>query len=152
MRKDKKSFFERLTGTIKVEEGDHEIEETSDAGQTNWTEEEEREGQLTVDVFQTPDHIVIKTMVAGVRPDDLDVSITRDMVTIRGKREEEKNINDDDYFFRELYWGSFSRSVMLPQEVEVDSAEASERNGLLTIKLSKIDKGRQTKLRIKSNS
>jgi HSP20 family protein len=152
MRKDKKSFFERLTGTIKVEEAEQELEDTSSETGTAWTEEEEREGQLTVDVYQTPDQIIIKTMVAGVRPDDLDVSITRDMVTIRGKREEEKNINDTDYFFRELYWGSFSRSVVLPQEVEVDSAEAIERHGLLTIKLNKIDKGRQTKLRIKSNS
>ena len=90
-------------------------------------------------------------MVAGVRPEDLDISITRDMVTIRGKREEERSVKDEDFFYRELYWGSFSRTITLPQEVEIDTAEAVEKHGLLILKLTKVDKGRQTKVRVKSN-
>ena len=73
----------------------------------DWMEEENEEGQLTVDVFNTPNEIVIKAIVAGVKPDDLDISITRDMVTIRGKREEQKEVEGEDYFYRELYWGAF---------------------------------------------
>jgi HSP20 family protein len=113
-------------------------------------EETEEEGELSVDVYQTSDEIVIKTMVAGVRPDDLDVNITRDMVTIRGKRDEDEDSHNHDYFHKELYWGSFSRTIMLPEEIEVEEAQAVERHGLLIITLPKIDKSKQNKLRVKS--
>ncbi len=113
--------------------------------------EVEVEGELAVDVYQTPSHIIIKAMIAGVRPEDLDVSITRDMVTIRGKRERASEGQAGDFFFQELYWGSFSRTIVLPQEVEIEEAEAVEKHGLLIIKLPKLDKGRQAKLKVKSN-
>lgn len=154
MSKEKRSFFERLTGSVKVNKEEEELVEEAgelSAKGESWMEEETGEGQLTVDVFQNSSEIIIKTMVAGVRPEDLDISITRDMVTIKGKREGERNISDDDYFHRELYWGSFSRTILLPQEVNVDEAEAIERHGLLILKLPKLDKTRQTKLRVKTN-
>ena len=113
-------------------------------------DEEEKDGELTVDVYQTNDMIVIKAMIAGVRPEDLDISITRDMVTIKGSREEEKIARDDDYFIRELYWGSFSRSISLPEEIDVDDSEAIEKHGLLILKLPKLDKKRQSKLKVKT--
>jgi len=113
--------------------------------------EEEPAGELAVDVYQTPTHIVIKAMIAGVKPDDLDVSITRDMVTIRGKRERHTEGTAGDFFFQELYWGAFSRTIVLPQEVEIEEAEASEKHGLLIVRLPKLDKGRQAKLKVKSN-
>ncbi len=161
MPKEKKSFFERLTGTVKLNENEFEtaapvrsngkgallVEEES---KDNWIEEEEKDGELTVDVYQTTEHIVIKTMVAGVRPEDLDISITRDLVTIKGKREGDRGIRDEDYFIRELYWGSFSRTVTLPEEIDVEESEAVEKHGLLIIKLPKLDKARQTKLKVKT--
>jgi len=115
------------------------------------TEEEPIDGELSVDVYQTPSHIVVKAMIAGVRPEDLDVTITRDMVTIRGKREQHTEGNAGDFFFQELYWGSFSRTIVLPQEVEVEEAEAVEKHGLLIIRLPKLDKGRQAKLKVRSS-
>ncbi len=148
MQPPKKSFFERLTGTVKLEEDAMTGGLSESRG--SFMEETEEEGQLTVDVHQTPDAIIIKTMVAGVRPEDLDVNITRDMVTIKGRREESVEIQDTDYFHKELYWGSFSRTIMLPEEIEVEEAEAVERHGLLTIKLPKLDKAKQNKLRVKS--
>lgn len=148
MQPSKKSFFERLTGTVKMEEEG--VESVEEDARANILEEAEEEGQLTVDVYRTPDEIVIKTMVAGVRPEDLDINITRDMVTIKGKREESTDIHEHDYFHKELYWGSFSRTIMLPEEIEVEEAEAVERHGLLTIKLPKVDKSKQNKLRVKS--
>lgn len=168
MQKDKRSFFERLTGTVKVDrdEDEHDFEsrerhisidprntrrEPEVHQQDEWVEEAAEEGQLTVDVYQTPSDIIIKTIVAGVRPEDLDISISRDMVTIRGKRDEKHEASDEDFFHRELYWGSFSRTVLLPEEVDTETAEASESHGLLTIKLPKIDKRRQMKLRVKSS-
>ena len=113
--------------------------------------EEAVDGELAIDVHQTPTHIIIKAMIAGVRPEDLDISITRDMVTVRGKRERHTEGSSGDFFFQELYWGSFARTVVLPQEVEIEEAEATEKHGLLTIRLPKVDKGRQAKLKVKSS-
>ena len=81
----------------------------------------------------------------------MDVSISRDMVTLKGKRESERTIADDDYFHKELYWGTFSRTIVLPQEIDVDAAEAVEKHGLLIIKLPKLDKNRSTKLKVRGN-
>src|SRR3989344_3907493 len=150
MAKEKKSFFERLTGAVRVSEDENDLDssdETSLVKKNGWAEEESGEGQLTVDVYQTPTDIMIKTMVAGVKPEDLDISITRDMVTIRGKREGERITNETDYFHKELYWGTFSRTVLLPQEVEVEEAEAIEKHGLLIIRLPKLNKNKQAKLK-----
>ncbi len=149
MSKDKKSFFERLTGAVRVDETKEGevVPEGDEKG--DWLEEAE-EGQLSVDVHQTPEEIVIKTMVAGVRPEDLDINITRDMVTIKGKREGERGVSDENYFSKELYWGSFSRTIILPQEVEPEESEAVEKHGLLIIKLPKINKGKQTRLKVKT--
>lgn len=165
MRKKKRSFFERLTGAVQIEdemdynyddtvrhiEPTQEDEPVASEQQEAHHEAEESEGQLSVDVYQTPTNIVIKTMVAGVRPDDLDLSITRDMVTIKGKREMDRTVSNDTYYHRELYWGSFSRSILLPEEIDVEEAEAVERHGLLIITLPKVNKNKQTKLKIKSN-
>ena len=150
MGKDKKSFFERLTGTVKIPD-DEEAVLPVHKRQEGWAEEESTDGQLTVDVYQTNNDIIIKTIVAGVHPEDLDISITRDMVTIKGHREEEKEISEEGYFHKELYWGSFSRTILLPEEVEVEEAEAIEKHGLLTIRLPKINKQKQTKLKVRSN-
>ena len=150
----KLSFFQRLTGaTIEEDEKNGAVPLKVAGRKQNRAIEESipEEGELTVDVYQTPDDIVIKTIVAGVKPEDLDISITRDMVTIRGARQETREVEDGDYFHKELYWGSFSRTILLPQEIDVDAAEAIERHGLLTLKLPKLDKTRQTKLKVKSN-
>jgi len=148
----KRSFFERLTGAVKLED---ELNDPrgQDEGhdKPNIFVESEEDAQLTVDVFQTPSEIVIKTMVAGVRPEDLDVSITRDSVTIHGQREEDRTLSGDDYFHKELYWGSFSRTIILPEEIDVDGAEASEKFGMLTLRLPKLDKNRQTKLKVRGS-
>ncbi len=161
MAKEKRSFFERLTGTVKMSdeaespaEKKREKKLSTKSGANDleaWIDEEtDKDAELTVDVYQTGDMIVVKSMIAGVRPEDLDVSITRDIVTIRGKREEERVTNADDYFARELFWGSFSRTISLPEEVDVDKAEAVEKHGLLILKLPKLDKKKQSRLKVKT--
>ncbi|MDD3531443.1 MAG: Hsp20/alpha crystallin family protein [Candidatus Pacebacteria bacterium] len=107
------------------------------------------EGQLPVDVRQTANDIIIRTFVAGVRPDELNISISRDRVEIEGSRMEREQSSGTDYFTRELFWGSFSRVIMLPEEVDVESSSASAKDGLLTIILPKLDKAKQTKLKVK---
>ena len=153
MSKERRSFFERLTGAIRLPDEDDnskDLKVQTEEGDDS-AEMEPAEGQLIVDVFQTHNDIIIKTMVPGVRPEDLDINITREMVTVKCKRETERAVADGDYFHRELYWGSFSRTVMLPQEVDIDGAEAIEKHGLLIIRLPKLDKNRQTKVRVKNS-
>lgn len=164
----KPSFLERLTGAVPandydriLDEGHHfgdENQETEEvyAEEETWQDEEPmesapQEGELPVDMYQTNDAIIIKALVAGVSPSDLDISITRDMVTIRGVREEYQETNDDNYFHRELFWGSFTRTLVLPEEVVIDEAEAQEKHGLLEIRLPKLDKHRSTQLKVRSS-
>lgn len=155
MPKNKKGFFEKLRRAMNVGSHDNldsEFEEKDDKNENEETIlEDQEEGQLAIDMCQTPTEIVIKTMVAGVKPEDLDIAITRDMVTIRGKRMESYEANENDFFHKELYWGSFSRTIVLPVEIEIEEAEAAEKHGLLTLILPKIDKNRQSKLKVRTN-
>ena len=160
----KRSFLERLTGSIRMDDQEEKIEEESpskkislsgkdveglnDDKDEKW--EEEQEAELTIDLYQTPNEIIVQSMIAGVHPDNLSINITRDTITIKGKREENQSINRDNYFVQELYWGTFSRTISLPEEVDPEEAEAIEKHGLLIIKLPKIDKNKETKLKVKS--
>ena len=161
MENKKRSFFERLTGSMRIEEENGESkkdyslkgingEKGDKKGDNNWIEEENDEAELSIDVFQTPTDIIVQTMVAGVKPEDLELSVSRDMLTIRGKREEARTINEDNYFAKELYWGKFSRTLSLPAEVEPEEVEATEKHGLVTIKIKKVDKEKKNNVRIKS--
>lgn len=115
-------------------------------------EEPAQEGELAVDIYQTGDAIVVKALIAGVNPNSVDISLTRDMITIRGHREEHTETTADNYFYKELYWGAFARTILLPEEVDVDAAEATTNHGILIIRLPKINKERQTKLKVKASS
>lgn len=181
MLKEKKSFFERLAGSINVEEEDEnyiDVEEQEEeeslpvksslkrsreervyeekipTRKVHHVEEdsieEDEEGELSVDVYQTQSEIIIEAMVAGVKPEDLHLSITRDMITIKGRRDANTQVGADDYFYKELYWGPFARSILLPHEIEIEEAEAVEKHGLLIIRMPKIDKARQSKIKVKS--
>src|SRR3989344_7803275 len=109
----------------------------------------EDEGELTVDIYDKGDSIVIQSTVAGVKPDDLDVAITNDTVTIRGRREQQEEVEEENYYYKELFWGGFSRTVILPEEVEEDMAEAVLKHGLLTIRLPKKKRGVVQKLKVR---
>ncbi len=169
MARDKKSLFDWLTGGAGADQ-DYSFDDLDQGAGTVLmrgmekrslpqiqmrdepeAQEEPMEGELSVDVYQTPTHIVIKAMIAGVSHADLADSLPRDMVTIRGKREKHTEGATGEFFFSELYWGSFSRTIVLPQEVEIEEAEAIEKHGLLVIRLPKMDKGRQAKLKVRSN-
>lgn len=155
----KPNFLERLTGAS----SDLSSDESMDTKQKSKEPEKikvpepleassdwlpDSEGQLTIDVYQTPSHIIIKSTIAGVKPEDLDITITNDMVTIRGKREKDEEIKTEDYYYQECYWGVFSRSVILPVDVQADEAEASLKNGILTIRLPKVEKIKTKKIRV----
>lgn len=153
----KPSFLERLTGSAgmddfeEAEESPQEQEPEQDRWNGAEGTESEEDGELPVDMFHTPDKIVIRALIAGVSPDDLDIAITRDMVTIRGHREEDRESPEEDYYHHELYWGGFSRTILLPEEVIIDEAEAKEKHGMLTITLPKLDKARSARLKVRSH-
>ncbi|MFA5961138.1 MAG: Hsp20/alpha crystallin family protein [Parcubacteria group bacterium] len=112
-------------------------------------EMESNEGQLTIDVYQTDNDIVIKSTIAGVKPEDLDVSINNDMLTIRGERKNEENVIEENYYYQECYWGSFSRSVILPIDVMADKIEASMKNGILTVRMPKAESNKSKKIQVR---
>jgi len=104
------------------------------------------EGRLTIDVYETEQDIVVKSTVAGVDPADLDINITPDSISIRGSRTQEEKISSDSYFYQECFWGAFSRSVILPTEIDPDRAKASLKKGVLTIRLPKLSRSEERKL------
>lgn len=156
----KKSFFERLMGN-----DNESAEESFDDGAESKEKSEKKsaaalaspaggpasdeEGELLVDVYHTPDEIVIQAILGGVERDEIDISATQDMITIRARREHPEEAGRENYYNQELYWGTFSRSIMLPQEIDIDATKANFSNGLLTIRLSKIDKERVEKIKVK---
>lgn len=105
-----------------------------------WLEGQDFSGQLAVDVYQTKDNIIIKSTIAGVRTEDIDIAINNDMITIRGNRQKDHEVVEEDYFYKECYWGGFSRSIILPCEVRSDRVKANMKNGVLTIVLPKATK------------
>ncbi len=172
MTREKKSFFEKLTGTRTLDGMDAgssmpiytEEDETAmhmshapaqdEATAQEWSTSEvaqnnDAEGQLTIDVYQTDGDIVIKSTIAGVKPEDLDVAINNDMVTIKGDRKQEDTVEGENYYYQECYWGSFSRSVVLPVDVVVEKAEASLKNGILTIRLPKAQTNKTKKIQVR---
>jgi len=107
------------------------------------------EGQLTIDVYQTPSDIVVESAIAGVDPEDLDVEVSSDSVSIRGQRQREHEVSDEDYFYQECYWGRFARSVILPQEIDPENASVSFKNGILKIRLPKLNRRKTKKLQVR---
>lgn len=111
--------------------------------------EEESDAQLAVDVYETSNEIVVKTMTAGVKKEDLAITVSRESITIRGKRENTGHrAYQNSYHIQELYWGSFSREIALPDEIDIEQAKAEEHHGLVTITLPKFDKKRKATLKV----
>jgi len=160
-----RKLFNRLSGMDKKEKyaekedeideeneeeiGDGDHEEDGAEAKEEWLDEDYEEGQLSIDVYQTPAAIVVKSTIAGVKPDDIDISINNDMLTIRGKREMSEEVSHESYLYRECYWGSFSRSIILPVEIEANKIEATLENGVLTVVLPKAKVSKQISIKVK---
>ncbi|PIR47105.1 MAG: hypothetical protein COV07_00740 [Candidatus Vogelbacteria bacterium CG10_big_fil_rev_8_21_14_0_10_45_14] len=146
----RRSFFEKLTGSVHVDDDDDliPVEINGDDAESDTGEEED--GELSIDMYQTNTDIILRAVIAGCRPEDVEVDIARDSVRIKGERHEKHEVHEDDYYHRELYWGSFTRTIKLPAEVEPQDAEAVEKHGILTLKLPKIDKARRATVKVKT--
>ncbi len=113
-----------------------------------WLDEEE--GQLAIDAYQDEESIFIKAPIAGVNIDDLEISITDEVVSIKGTRKNETEINRDSYFVQECYWGAFMRSYILPVSVDAAKAEAKLRDGILTVVIPKQEKTKTRVLKVQA--
>jgi len=145
-KKISKKSMPKIKKTIETKPAIQEIDEE----EKDWLEEAEgeEEGKLTIDVYQTKSDVIIKSTIAGVRPENIDISVTNDMITIRGRRQKDEEIRTEDYYYQELYWGAFSRSIILPVEVDASKTKAIIRDGILTIKLPKAEKLKTKKIKV----
>lgn len=150
------NFFKKLSGlddkkNKKNEDKDivEQLLEGENIANGEWLGGDYDEGQLSIDVFQSPENIIVKSTIAGVKPGDIDISINNDMLTIRGRREIQERISEENYLIKECYWGGFSRSIILPVEVEVEKVEASLDNGVLTVILPKAKSAKQFSIKVK---
>ncbi len=157
-----KDFFDHLTGSYgsdasSDESYDPELMKASASAKEDVAlnvkedSDEEAEGHLTIDVYEDGDSIVVESTVAGVESDNLDISINAESVSIRGERQRKEKIQEDDFLYQECFWGTFSRSVVLPEEIDPDKAKASLKNGVLKIVLPKLNKKESKKLKIKAD-
>lgn len=163
-------FFDKLTGvgaedqkskkkkTGKKEEKREEKKEDApekhkkpapDAPEKHKEENAIMEGQLSLDVYETEDDFVIQSTIAGVKAEDLDIDIEDDMVIIRGERQRQAEKQAGKYYYQECYWGSFARQVILPEEVDGSKAEATMKDGVLTLRIPKIKKTIKRKISVK---
>lgn len=138
------NIFKKLSGLQ-----ENELAKSQSSESSEWLGGDYDEGQLSIDVFQNPDSIVVKSTIAGVKPGDIDISINNDMLTIRGRREIQEKISEENYLIKECYWGGFSRSIILPVEVEVEKVEAALDNGVLTVTLPKAKSAKQFSIKVK---
>ena len=140
--KEKKKDKEIKVDPAKPEKPELEKKEEED-------EEDEFEGQLAIDVYETDGDIVIQSTIGGIKADDLDISIEGDMVSIRGSRESKAEKKGEKYFYQECFWGSFSRKVILPEEVDGSKAKALMEDGVLTLTMPKLHRKQKRKITVK---
>jgi len=105
---------------------------------------------LAVDMYETDDAIVVRTVVPGVKPEDLDVSVTGDTLTIKGETKAEEEVKEENYIRRERRYGSFCRSLLVPIPVVADKAEAEFENGVLTLTLPKAEEVKPKAIKVKA--
>ncbi len=111
---------------------------------------DEPEGQLALDIYQTEEEIIILSAVAGVSEDDLNISVTDEVLTIKGKRHLQDRVPEEDYLTKECFWGDFSRSIVLPASADSAKIAASFKNGILRISIPKVEKLSTKVIRIKT--
>jgi HSP20 family protein len=92
-----------------------------------------------VDVYQTDKNVVVETALVGVDPNDVEISIDNDILFIRGENKKESEVDEKDYYRKEIRQGSFQRSVVLPSHVDSEKAKAEARDGMLTITIPKVE-------------
>lgn len=105
---------------------------------------------LAVDVHETENDLVVTANVPGLKPEDIDISIQGDTLTIKGESHSDTTVADDQYHRRERRFGAFYRQLLLPRPVRADAAEAEFENGVLRLRIPKAEEARERKIPIKT--
>lgn len=108
------------------------------------------EETLAIDVYEKPDSVVVKTAVPGVKPEDIDITIVGNTLTIAGETKAEEKVEEENYIRRERRYGRFSRSISLPSGVQGEKAEATFEGGLLTLTIPKAEEAKPKVIKVKS--
>jgi HSP20 family molecular chaperone IbpA len=106
-------------------------------------------GQLTVDIYHTPSDIVVESALAGARPEDIDVVVATDSISINGLRRRGLESSDAEYLHQECYWGKFTRSIILPEEVDPENASVKFKDGILSVRMPKTNRKKTRKLEVR---
>lgn len=145
-------FFDKLTNqtkkTEKTKEETAPLQKNPEPEKIETEQPVQKGGQLTLDIYETDEEFIIQSTVAGVRPEDLDISIEGDLVSIRGSRKRFSEEKQGKYIYQECYWGEFSREIILPEEVDETKTEATIKNGVFTLKIPKANKTKKKKIEI----
>ena len=104
---------------------------------------------MPVDMYQTDDSVVVKASVPGIKPEEVEVTITGDTLTIKGETRTEEEVKKDNYFRQEISYGAFHRSILLPSSLQTDKAEATFENGILTLTIPKAEETKPRQIKIK---
>ena len=107
-------------------------------------------GNINLDLMQTDEEVIIKASVPGIKPEDLNISVTGDRLTIRGEIKSEEEVKKADYHLREIKNGSFARSVLLPSRVVADKTKAEFENGILKLVLPKAEEVKPKTITVKA--
>lgn len=111
-----------------------------------------KEGKLIVDVFKTDDHIIIQTAIAGISKEDLEIMTEKDVVVIEGERTRPTKENKIEEFYKqECYWGDFKREIVLPEETDPSRTEATMNQGILTIKVPRIEREEKREIELEDD-
>ena len=108
------------------------------------------QGNVLIDMYQTDNDVMVKASLPGVNPDEVDITVTGDILTIKGEHKEEKEAKEENYYHKERRFGSFSRIVALPVPVKNDKAEAVFEDGVLTLTLPKSEELKPKQIKVKS--
>ena len=147
VRKDEEPAVAESYSVTKEEEEEPEIQNKKEEEDE---EAKEEDGELAVDIYENENEIFVQAMIAGVEAKDVDVSITRDSVVIKGSRQNMANVPNKNYYNKELYWGKFSRKILLPEEIDAEKSEAIEKHGLLILRMPKLNNKKIQKLEVKA--
>lgn len=128
---------------------DQAVAQTDDTKSDDWLEEENLPGQLAVDVYETPEKLIVQAPIAGIDKSDLDVSISDNTVSIQGSRKSGAEGQNANYYVQECYWGEFARSITLPVPVKEEEVDAVLKDGVLTVTFSKLEQNTVKKIQIK---
>jgi HSP20 family protein len=103
-----------------------------------------------LDVYQTPSEVVVKAALPGVKPEDVNIDITGDTLTVKGQSKAEQEVKREDYLYQERRYGAFSRSVVLPSGLKSDKAEATMEDGVLTLTIPKAEEVKPKAIKVKA--